>query len=200
MMNWVYEALKHINSRMTYVRRGCWLEVKDNVAKLPACCVGLYGMRISGELPERSASNLRMYGEDYPLASFPLSGTEPLLNNLDAQPYRHSIENGCIRFVAYKEGYVYIEYKHLSIDAKGYPMIPESHQAAVSRYIIFMIETREFYTHPGEGQKLSFAERQWLQHCDAARVEAEWPDSVEMRTLVATWNNMLPMPDPDSYN
>jgi len=196
---WAFYALKKINSRVSFQRKGCYIPIEDYVAKVPAGAIRVHGFLIDGLIPESSGKILQMFGGNYPLTPTTVHSSQYLGLLNQSATFKYAFVNGCLRFETLQTGNVYVEYDCVRIDADGYIMIPDTSTEAVASYFVYMLEKRQHYGEQGRRFQLQIAEKDWALHCVQARTEEEWPDLIEIRQIEGILNNMYPMADPNTF-
>jgi hypothetical protein len=100
----------------------------------------------------------------------------------------YTIINGDTLRLSFEKGQVAVSYVRVQVDDDGYPMMPDhySYTTAVTKYIIYKLMEREFYSNrEGAVGKLQKAEQDWHWYCKQARNRAMMPKGVDQ------WQNIL---------
>jgi len=110
-----------------------------------------------------------------------------------------SIDNGCINFNALDDTKIGISYMGVDLDEKGYPLISETHEDAVTAYIMFMYLSVRFYSGKIPQYVHQTAERRWYDLCGQARGDDELPNNEELKYLANIWMQMMPLPSLENF-
>ena len=129
------------------------------------------------------------------------------LNSLSSNGYYYgdgsasvfSIDNGCINFNALDGTKIGISYMGIDLDEDGWPLISETHEDAVTAYIMFMHLSVSFYQGKIPQYVHSTAERRWYDLCGQARGDDELPNSEEMKYLGNLWMQLMPLPSLENF-
>jgi len=129
------------------------------------------------------------------------------LNSLSSNGYYYgdgsasvfSIDNGCINFNALDGTKIGISYMGIDLDEDGWPLISETHEDAVTAYIMFMHLSVSFYQGKIPQYVHSTAERRWYDLCGQARGDDELPNSEEMKYLANIWMQLVPLPSLENF-
>ena len=85
---------------------------------------------------------------------------------------------------------VYLKYP---TDIRGWPMIKEGHETAVSQYIMWQMKLIEFYNGKLPQYITKELEKRWYFLCGKARGDDGMPTSEELKQIGSMWNTLLPI-------
>jgi hypothetical protein len=129
------------------------------------------------------------------------------LNSLNTDGYSYggefasvfAIDNGCINFNALDDTKIGISYMGIDLDEDGWPLISETHEDAVTAYIMFMHLSVGFYSGKVAQYIHATAEKRWYDLCGQARGDDELPNAEEMKYLSNLWMQLVPLPSPEIF-
>lgn len=129
------------------------------------------------------------------------------LNSLNSAGYYYgdnfasifSIDNGCINFNALDGTKIGISYMGIDLDKDGWPLISETHEDAITAYIMFMHLSVRFYSGKIPQYVHQTAERRWYDLCGQARGDDELPNSEELKYLANQWMQLVPLPSMENF-
>jgi hypothetical protein len=104
-----------------------------------------------------------------------------------------SIDNGCINFNALDGTKIGISYMGIDLDEDGWPLISETHEDAVTAYIMFMHLSVDYYRGKIPQHVHATAERRWYDLCGQARGDDELPNNEELKHLANIWMQLVPL-------
>jgi len=129
------------------------------------------------------------------------------LNSLSTNGYYYgdvlasvfSIDNGCINFNALDDTKIGISYMGIDLDEDGWPLISETHEDAVTAYIMFMHLSVSFYQGKIAQYVHQTAANRWFDLCGQARGDDELPNAEEMKYLGNLWMQLMPLPSLENF-
>lgn len=110
-----------------------------------------------------------------------------------------SIDNGCINFNALDDTRFGISYMGVELDEEGWPLIAESHEDAVTHYLMYMYKGIDFYNGKVPDYVFKELKTRWFDLCGQARGDDELPNAEEMKYLANMWMQLIPPPDKDIF-
>lgn len=110
-----------------------------------------------------------------------------------------TIDNGCLHFNALDDTRVGISYMGIDLDDEGWPLIAESHEDAVSHYIMYMYKSIEFYSGKLPNYVHQELKTRWFDLCGQARGDDELPNLEEMKYLSNMWMQLIPPPTKEIF-
>lgn len=110
-----------------------------------------------------------------------------------------SIDNGCINFNALDDTKIGISFMAIDLDEDGWPLISETHEDAVTAYLMFMHLSVGFYSGKVAQYIHKTAETRWFDLCGQARGDDELPNAEELKYLANLWMQMVPLPSPEIF-
>tara|TARA_R110000787_G_scaffold81538_2_gene176760 strand:+ start:11964 stop:13160 length:1197 start_codon:yes stop_codon:yes gene_type:complete len=110
-----------------------------------------------------------------------------------------SIDNGCINFNALDDTKIGISYMGVELDEDGWPLISETHEDAVTSYIMYMHMAIGFYKGKTPLYVYEKLERRWFDLCGQARGDDELPNNEEMKYLANMWMQLVPLPSLENF-
>jgi len=110
-----------------------------------------------------------------------------------------SIDNGCINFNALDDTRFGISYMGVELDEEGWPLIAESHEDAVTHYLMYMYKGIDFYNGKLDNYVFQELKNRWLDLCGQARGDDELPNAEEMKYLSNMWMQLIPPPNREVF-
>ena len=110
-----------------------------------------------------------------------------------------SIDNGCINFNVLDGTKIGISYMGVELDKEGWPLISETHEDAVTAYIMYMHKAISFYNGKTPLYVHEKLERRWFDLCGQARGDDELPSAEEMKYLANMWMQLVPLPSLENF-
>lgn len=110
-----------------------------------------------------------------------------------------SIDNGCINFNALDNTRIGISYMGIELDEEGWPLIAESHEDAVTHYLMYMYKSIEYYKGKLPHHVYKELQTRWFDLCGQARGDDELPNSEELKYLSNMWMQLVPLPSKENY-
>jgi hypothetical protein len=86
-----------------------------------------------------------------------------------------------------------IVYSSYPTDAKGYPMVRESHATAVAQYIMWQQKNIDFINGKLSMYVVKEIEKRWYFLCGKARGDDNMPSAEELKQIGRIWNTMVPV-------
>ena len=86
-----------------------------------------------------------------------------------------------------------VVYSSYPTDAKGYPMIKESHVPAVAQYIMWQHKNIDFINGKLSMYVIKDIEKRWYYLCGQARGNDNMPTAEELKQIGKIWNSMVPV-------
>ena len=86
-----------------------------------------------------------------------------------------------------------IVYSSYPTDAKGHPMIKESHSTAVAQYIMWQQKNIDFINGKLSMYVIKEIEKRWYFLCSKARGDDNIPSAEELKQIGRIWNNLVPL-------
>jgi len=86
-----------------------------------------------------------------------------------------------------------IVYSSYPTDAKGYPMIRDSHSTAVAQYIMWQQKNIDFINGKLSMYVVKELEKRWYFLCSKARGDDNMPSAEELKQIGRIWNTMIPL-------
>jgi len=129
------------------------------------------------------------------------------LNSLNSNGYFYgdefasvfSIDNGCINFNALDGTKIGISYMGIDLDEEGWPLISETHEDAVTAYIMYMHKSVEFYNGKIPQYVHQELKTRWFDLCGQARGDDELPNGEELKYLANIWMQLRPLPSLENF-
>lgn len=114
-------------------------------------------------------------------------------NSDDPSVTKFAISNNCIHINNSGIDKVGISYERVKLDCDGWPEISDTHERAVTQYLIF--KYRQKLWRAGKVGRGDMKEEQfeWFRLCSQARGNATLPNPAEMEMLANHWNQLIPM-------
>ena len=168
-------AYKFIGNKQTKLRRAI-LEIVDNRAKLPCDCIGdcIEAICYIGPEDWSYSDNIHEWGdvrtsyiEDY------IEGEKMFLDPLYQRgKYVKYRREGDYIYTNKGSGHAIILYHTEILDAEGLPEITDKEAVAIAEYIAYTVMWKNAIKEKNQTLFTMAAEikKQWLIHCDAARV------------------------------
>ena len=175
-VEWAFEAEKKIGSYKTFVKKTATLDVENKQATLPDDYLSLIDMKKGG-----SANT------DYLSQS---SATFP--KNIDKQNTFYLTES-TINLSTSDISTVDIAYYAVDTDSEGFPTIADSHEDAVSAYIMYKYKARDYWNGKLPRAIYIDLERNWSRLCAQARGNDNMPSPIEMKKAAQIWNTLIPI-------
>ncbi len=110
-----------------------------------------------------------------------------------------SIDNGCINFNALDDTRFGISYMGVELDEEGWPLIAESHEDAVTHYLMYMYKGIDYYNGKIANHVFNELKMRWFDLCGQARGDDELPNAEEMKYLANMWMQLIPPMDKDTF-
>jgi len=110
-----------------------------------------------------------------------------------------SIDNGCINFNALDGVKIGISYMGIDLDEDGWPLISETHEDAVTAYIMYMHKSVEFYNGKLQQYIHNELKMRWFDLCGQARGDDELPNAEELKYLANMWMQLRPLPSLENF-
>lgn len=110
-----------------------------------------------------------------------------------------SIDNGCINFNALDDTKIGISYMGIDLDEDGWPLISETHEDAVTTYIMYMHKSVQYYQGKLPQHIHQELKTRWFDLCGQARGDDELPNSEEMKYLSNLWMQLTPLPSTENF-
>jgi len=110
-----------------------------------------------------------------------------------------SVDNGCINFNALDNTKIGISYMGIELDKEGWPLISETHEDAITAYLMFMYLSVGFYNGKVAQYVHKTAETRWFDLCGQARGDDELPNAEELKYLANLWMQLVPLPSPEIF-
>jgi|21_taG_2_1085346.scaffolds.fasta_scaffold01463_2 hypothetical protein len=79
------------------------------------------------------------------------------------------------------------------VDARGYPMIKDSHTTAVAQYIMWQHKNIDYINGRLSMYVVKDLEKRWYFLCGKARGDDNMPTAEELRQIGKIWNTMVPV-------
>jgi len=79
------------------------------------------------------------------------------------------------------------------VDAKGHPMIKESHATAVAQYIMWQYKNIDYINGRLSMYVVKDLEKRWYFLCSKARGDDNMPTSEELKQIGRIWNTLVPL-------
>tara|TARA_Y100000593_G_C4313460_1_gene339611 strand:+ start:967 stop:2049 length:1083 start_codon:yes stop_codon:yes gene_type:complete len=79
------------------------------------------------------------------------------------------------------------------VDARGYPMIRESHATAVAQYIMWQHKNIDYINGRLSMYVVKDLEKRWYFLCGKARGDDNMPTAEELKQIGKIWNTMVPL-------
>ena len=86
-----------------------------------------------------------------------------------------------------------IVYSSYPTDAKGHPMIKDSHTTAVAQYIMWQQKNIDFINGKLSMYVVKELEKRWYFLCGKARGDDNMPTAAELKQIGKIWNTMVPV-------
>ena len=86
-----------------------------------------------------------------------------------------------------------VVYSSYPTDARGYPMIKESHVSAVAQYIMWQHKNIDFINGKLSMYVIKDLEKRWYYLCGQARGNDNMPTAEELKQIGKIWNSMVPV-------
>ena len=86
-----------------------------------------------------------------------------------------------------------IVYSSYPTDAKGHPMIKDSHTTAVAQYIMWQQKNIDFINGKLSMYVVKELEKRWYFLCGKARGDDNMPTAEELKQIGKIWNTMVPV-------
>lgn len=86
-----------------------------------------------------------------------------------------------------------IVYSAYPTDAKGHPMIKDSHTTAVAQYIMWQQKNIDFINGKLSMYVVKELEKRWYFLCGKARGDDNMPTAAELKQIGKIWNTMVPV-------
>ena len=114
-------------------------------------------------------------------------------DKMDTDYYTYVITPNYIK-TNIKEGYLHMSYRAIPTDSEGYPMIPDSESflEAIYWYIVVKLTYPEWRRGIVHGSVYQHAESKWNFYSRQAYGNAMMPDLSGMKSLINTWNKLMP--------
>ena len=110
-----------------------------------------------------------------------------------------TIDNGCFHFNAIDDTRVGISYMGIDLDEDGWPLVAESHEDAVSHYIMYMYKSIQFYDGKLPQYIHNELKTRWFDLCGQARGDDEMPNLEELKYLSNMWMQLIPPPSKEIF-
>jgi len=195
MIEWVREALVHLDVKSSYTRMECEVTIKDYRAEIPFDCYKLLEVKIGEKYPEHTARSFKLFNKDSENLADRTSGSS--LNNLhDNVPQsdmtQYTIENGYINFTI-PSGTAGVAYLVNAKDLKtGEPVIDIRLLEAVTAYLVYKVLQSKFYIGKISAGAYTDAKQNWWFACQNARGKVNMPSRSKMDRVGSMWNNLKP--------
>lgn len=129
------------------------------------------------------------------------------LNSLNTNGYYYgdefasvfSIDNGCINFNSLDGTKIGISYMGVDLDEEGWPLISETHEDAVTAYIMYMHLGVRFWSGNLPQYVYNEAKLRWFDLCGQARGDDELPNAEELKYLGNLWMQLVPLPSLENF-
>lgn len=176
-VEWAFEAEKKIGSYKTFVKKEVTLNVSNKQAVLPHDYLGFIDLKKSGD------ATSSMYLQQS-------SATFPASTDLTDSFY---LTEDTINLSSSDVTSVDLAYYAVDTDDEGYPTIADSHEDAVSAYIMWKYKSRDYYN--GKLPRYIYMDMQqnWNRLCGQARGNDNMPSPKEMKKVAAFWNSLIPI-------
>lgn len=79
------------------------------------------------------------------------------------------------------------------VDARGYPMIKDSHTTAVAQYIMWQHKNIDYINGKLSMYVVKDLEKRWYFLCSKARGDDNMPTAEELKQIGKIWNTMVPL-------
>lgn len=209
IIEWAYEAELFIGSYDTFKRNECELTVKNKQVKLPKDFYQFIALKIGDTYPEVTNRDFRFFNNTSPN----LAGDNTNMFSMDAsrqtafgydgtemKTFKMSIDNGYINLSGIPDGTkVGIAYLSFELDEDGFPLIRESHQMAVTAYIVWKIKLSEYINGEISHHVYAELEKRWHWLCGQARGEDEMPDPKQLEYIASIYHQLLPLPNKNFF-
>ena len=106
---------------------------------------------------------------------------------------RYYIEGNRLNIKNNKVGEITIVYLEYPTDLRGWPMIKDNHETAVSQYIMWQHKLIEYYNGKLPQYIIKDIEKRWYFLCGQVRGEDEMPTSEELKQIGRMWNTLVPL-------
>ena len=87
----------------------------------------------------------------------------------------------------------------VDLDEDGWPLISETHEDAVTAYIMYMHKSIDFYNGKIPQYVHFELKTRWFDLCSQARGDDELPNSEELKYLANLWMQLTPLPSPENF-
>jgi len=186
-LEWIGEALEHIGCGANIEDKIAVVQTTSHSAALPA---GLYSLVQVGYNPE----DYEKVPEKNDSPAHPGKYVDQSLIG-DVEDYERQtffVSGGYIK-TSFPAGYLAVGYSGISVDADGYPLIPDdiSFREAFFWYIFKKMIMRGENPNPTEFNYL-VAEQQWMKYCTQARNAHVFPDISQYQNFAENWVSLLP--------
>ena len=175
-IEWAFEAEKKIGSYKTFIKKTATLNVTNKQASLPNDFLSLIDAKKGG-----SGNN------DYLSQS---SATFPA--NIDKQNTFYFTQD-TINLSTSDISSIDIAYYAVDTDDEGFPTIADSHEDAVSAYLMYKYKARDYWNGKLPRGIYVDLERNWSRLCAQARGNDNMPTPTEMKKAAQIWNTLVPI-------
>lgn len=211
LIEWAYEAETQIGSYDTFVRKECEIEFKDNRAKLPRDFYQFIALKVGNQFPEVTNRDFRLFNQDSPY----LARKSNFMYNLDTahlgQAYafdgsfitssmKMTIDNNYVHLSSIEDGDKGgLAYTAFDLDDDGMPYIKESHQIAVTAYLVWKVKFSDYTKGKIPHHVYKELENRWYWTCGQARGDDEMPDPKQLEYISNMYHQLLPMPSKNLF-
>lgn len=208
-IEWSFEAMKFIGSYDTFPRMESDLTITDKRAELPTNMISLIDVKTEdGVYCEPTSATFR--GNKTPSTNPNYTSTLSAdgLNGLTTAN-RYYIDNGgdaataattsspnmsaFININLKDDTKLVISYFFLPVDSDGFPMIKESHEEAISSYLMWKYKSIEYYSGKIPQYIYKDLEKRWYWLCGQARGNDNMPTHQEWERIGSIWNSLIPI-------
>ena len=176
-VEWAFEAEKKIGSYKTFVKKEITLPVANKQAAVPSDFLSLIDIKKTGDATNSS------YLEQTS-ATFP--------SNVD-RTHMFYLTEDTITFTGSDVTSVDVSYLAIDTDEDGYPTIADSHEDAVSAYLMWKYKSRDYWNGKLPRALFIDLQRNWSRLCAQARGNDNMPSPKEMKKAAQIWNTLVPI-------
>jgi len=194
MIEWAYEAETAIGSYDTFVRKECELKIENNRIRLPADLYQFVSLKVGGTYPEITFRDFRLFYKDSPNLATNSSGSGLRINGSETRTSKMAMEGGWIHVSGIQqETTAGLAYMAFDLDDKGFPLIKDGHEKAVTAYIMWKYKTAPYVEGTVPHHVYASLERRWYWLCGQARGDDEMPDPKQLEYIASLYHQLLPL-------
>jgi len=104
-----------------------------------------------------------------------------------------------IHFNSIESGKIGISYVGIAIDEEGWPLIDQTHEDAVTQYLMWQCQWGRYTKGKLSAQVFKDLENRWYWLCGQARGDDELPDEADLQYLTNAWNQLMPLPNKNFF-